>query len=984
MKKRYGLRLRHIISVIALVGITACSGSSDDGGGLIIGTGKTIEGTATSNKLFASNSVEVRAKSGERAVASFNDQGRFTAADLTGTGPWLLRSDLGNGNYLYGVATESSGEIVVQNIHSYSDAVVRSWYETQNMQVDSVFEAEGTNLSMPSAAEANAIYNTLFAVVTDVVDNYGLSGVNLNTAEFVANGAGVDGFILQNPVIQNDGSITITILDPDNNTASVAVEGLDLTTDLTVADTTDPSIPADLRALPSATDEITLVWSVSSDNIGIARYAIFRDAVQIATSPYPVFVDGGLSSGVQYNYSVVAIDAAGNESGASAIATAAPQGSMDTTPPQTPASVQIDTRRGSLDLSWSQVGISDVVSYSIHRGTTPTNLSSYVNVNSTFLFDEAVNAGVQYCYEISAVDASGNTSPATGLVCATAPGDVVASGGTTTPIDNTPTDGLTAPQVDVTNTPCTAELGLISINTDTVVPAGCYIATSGITINEPGNLTLEPGVIIKFRSNNFIDVNQGASLTAEGTPDNPIVLTGTEPTPGHWIGVDINSSSVRNKLDHVQIEYAGGASNDRAALTFLVPLNRSARLAMSNSTIRFNTGPGMAMSEFMSLSTFDGNRYTGNTVPVVAEPTRLNLLDKRSLYTGNTLDAILVAGDNLTEDLVIPELPVPYHVQNPLFTNETLSVEPGVTLKFAENAKLAVSPDATLSLVGTAEKPINLVGVEAESGAWDGVEVTFSDDSEMRFVNIQHAGGDNGGAALSIRSATSNVSRLTMDNVSITDSAGLGLIADISTEFPEFSNVTISGNAGIAEVDAYAAQQFNDAVNIIGNTVDAIVIKNQTLNSGDVVLANALVPYHVDRLTVNSNLTLEAGVSFLMEEDGDVQIQSSGSFTTNGTLSDPVSIVGRERVPGYWEGLNYLNSNSDKNQLTHTLLADGGGSASFAANAHFTCNVASSFKIVSSRIENSAGHGLFNQSNTCVIDVDEETTFTNNVSGDIN
>jgi len=77
-----------------------------------------------------------------------------------------------------------------------------------------------------------------------------------------------------------------------------------------------------------------------------------------------------------------------------------------------------------------------------------------------------------------------------------------------------------------------------------------------------GNLTLEPGVILKFTANSSLRVDSGGSLTAEGTALSPIVLTAVDPTPGFWFGVEIfGSNSSRNSLEFVQIEYAGAGSD---------------------------------------------------------------------------------------------------------------------------------------------------------------------------------------------------------------------------------------------------------------------------------------------------------------------------------------------------------------------------------------------------------------------------------------
>lgn len=1003
MKNRYSRRLQQITSAIVLIGLSACSSDSsspDDGGGgggLIIGTGVTLEGTATSNKRFASTTVEVRSRTGERATGSFSNQGRFKLDAVTGSGPWLLRSDLGNDNYLYGVATDSSADAQVQNIHSYSDAVVRSWYTTQNLNVDTVFNSESTNAAMPTNVEANAIYNSLAGVVADVIANYDIAGVNLNSVEFAANGAGVDKFILQNPVIHNDGNITIIIFDPDNNTASVAVEDFDLATDLTDADATPPSAPTSLRALPSARDEITLVWKEASDNIGIARYTISRNGQPIATSPYPVFVDGGLTGGSTYNYSVTASDAAGNESTA-ALASAAPQVAMDTTAPQTPSSVRIDTRRGSLDIEWSLNDVSDVASFDISRGESSDAVSPYVSVNSNFLFDDAVNAGIEYCYKISAVDASGNISAPTGAVCATAPGAVVTNVSPTTapPVTTTPIAGaLTAPQLDVSDMACTTEvrdiLGSI-VREDVILNAGCYISARSITVAEPGSLTIEPGVVIKFGTVGRLEIQKGASLIAQGTATNPIVLTGRETEPGHWDGLTfLFSNSSKNVLDHVQIEYAGSQASAEGGLDIVGNSTSTSRVSVTNSTMRFNEGPGMSISNGISLSTFNGNRFTNNAAPVLADGASVELLDKRSLYTGNTRDAVVVEDSTLNADTTWPALTVPYQSDALDIDDGVFTVEGGTSILFEQEAYIQVSGGA-LAMLGTAEAPISLSALNGLKGGWEGLRMRFSDNDEnqLRFVTVQHAGeSSEQDAAISIRSTSTNTTRVAFDNVTITDSVGFGIGATDTALFTEFENVTITGNDALAKVGIKAAQAFNNVGNYTGNAIDVIELQNSTIEEGegDVILSNSDIPYQSVGLRVEETLTLEAGVSLKMQFDALIRVDRTGTFITNGTASAPVSIVGLERTAGFWDGIVFVQSSRNLNRLTYTLLADGGGAGnSQSANMSLQCFSFSQVRLTieNSQIENSAGFGLYIPESNCVVDIDAGTTFTNNVLGDLN
>ena len=101
-------------------------------------------------------------------------------------------------------------------------------------------------------------------------------------------------------------------------------------------DTSAPTAPGSL--VGSAGDaQVSLSWSASSDNVGVAGYRVFRDGLQVAQSSATSFTDSGLANGTSYSYYVVAFDAAGNVSAASntvsatPAATTSPSSSYDST-----------------------------------------------------------------------------------------------------------------------------------------------------------------------------------------------------------------------------------------------------------------------------------------------------------------------------------------------------------------------------------------------------------------------------------------------------------------------------------------------------------------------------------------------------------------------------------------------------------------------------------------------------------------------------
>lgn len=100
------------------------------------------------------------------------------------------------------------------------------------------------------------------------------------------------------------------------------------------ADTTPPTAPSALAAAAVSPSQINLVWTGSSDNVGVTGYRVYRDSALIATALSAAYADTGLAANTAHSYQVSAIDAAGNESAKSNIAAA-------TTLPLPPATISV-------------------------------------------------------------------------------------------------------------------------------------------------------------------------------------------------------------------------------------------------------------------------------------------------------------------------------------------------------------------------------------------------------------------------------------------------------------------------------------------------------------------------------------------------------------------------------------------------------------------------------------------------------------------
>lgn len=69
-----------------------------------------------------------------------------------------------------------------------------------------------------------------------------------------------------------------------------------------------PTTPTLLSVTPTATTQIDVVWSASTDNILLGGYVLLRDGLAIATTTLTSFIDTGLTPETLYEYEVYAFD----------------------------------------------------------------------------------------------------------------------------------------------------------------------------------------------------------------------------------------------------------------------------------------------------------------------------------------------------------------------------------------------------------------------------------------------------------------------------------------------------------------------------------------------------------------------------------------------------------------------------------------------------------------------------------------------------
>jgi chitodextrinase/dienelactone hydrolase len=120
-------------------------------------------------------------------------------------------------------------------------------------------------------------------------------------------------------------SYTVSAMDAAGNESEQSTAVSETTSAGSSGDTTPPTVPSDLTATAISFSAINLSWTAANDAVGVTGYHVFRDGTQVAIVTDTSFSDTGLTANTTYNYTVSAMDAAGNESGQSQSASATTQ-----------------------------------------------------------------------------------------------------------------------------------------------------------------------------------------------------------------------------------------------------------------------------------------------------------------------------------------------------------------------------------------------------------------------------------------------------------------------------------------------------------------------------------------------------------------------------------------------------------------------------------------------------------------------------------
>lgn len=206
-------------------------------------------------------------------------------------------------------------------------------------------------------------------------------------------------------------SYTVAAYDATGQTSQQSSPPVSVTL---VSDTTPPTTPTSVTISGATTTNsyyaqvpLTISWSASTDNVGVVGYYIYRNGVSIVSST-SAFNGTSITDSVQpgtYTYTVIAYDAAQNQSRPSSPATITIV--TDNAPPSVPTRVVVQQiSANGVTVSWAtSTDAVGVAGYQLFRNGTQIATTTAVTYT-----DSGLSTNAQYSYSVAAYDGAGNIS----------------------------------------------------------------------------------------------------------------------------------------------------------------------------------------------------------------------------------------------------------------------------------------------------------------------------------------------------------------------------------------------------------------------------------------------------------------------------------------------------------------------------------------------------------------------------------------------
>ena len=275
--------------------------------------------------------------------------------------------------------------------------------------IETAFDTTSTDTEAPTAptlSSSTQIDTTVDLSWTAATDNTAVTGYKIyKNGVLEATLGNVLTYQVTGLTASTPYSFTVTAIDAAGN-ESADSNTITITTNAT-SDTQAPTAPT-LSSSTQTDATIGLSWIAGTDNIAVTGYKVYKDAVLESTLGNVLsYQVAGLTASTVYNFTVTALDAAGNESADSNTLAITTDTTSDTQAPAAStlsSTAQTDT---TVDLSWTAATDNiAVTNYKVYKNAVlETTLGNVLTYQVTGL-----TAATAYNFTVTALDAAGNES----------------------------------------------------------------------------------------------------------------------------------------------------------------------------------------------------------------------------------------------------------------------------------------------------------------------------------------------------------------------------------------------------------------------------------------------------------------------------------------------------------------------------------------------------------------------------------------------
>lgn len=335
---------------------------------------------------------------------------------------------------------------------------------------------------------------------------------------------------------------------------------------------------------------------------------------------------------------------------------------------------------------------------------------------------------------------------------------------------------------------------------------------------------------------------------------------------------------------------------------------------------------------------------------------------------------------NQDRTLVNTESGVDYIVTCVMDITTNVIIEAGVVIEFEENGGLGVYDQGTLSMVGTSTDPIILRGKEQLAGYWRGIHMeTNSVSNRLEYVTIQHAGSNyvyccNEPASLLVKDG-----KVVLQNSTLSNGGGYGVIIGVTAEMPDFENNTITSHTQAPLKLGLTQTQYLDAASdFSGNSVDFAEVTSQNITVATTIPA-LTIPYLLEGkvIDITATCTISAGAELVFEENGGLGIYDSGSIQLMGTAAEEVRLRGKQAITGFWRGI-HIETNTLNNVIKYANISEAGGNYVYCCNEFATIFLKGTGKLQlqHTTLSRGASYGLYASSDAELLEYGDNTITT--------